>query len=143
MTKIFVDSSVLFSASYSKTGTAHDLVQLGIQKKINLFISDDVITEVTRNFTNKYPDRLIIVESFFAKSAFNETPSITQDDILATAKYTALKDAPIVASALKADCTHLVTYDRKHLIDPPAVSEKSGLTILTPSAMLAILDAQD
>jgi len=143
MTKAFIDTSVLFAAAYSKTGTAHDLVKLGIEKKVTLYISDDVITEVTRNFTNKYPDRLSIVELFFEKSAFSETPPITKDDILKVAEYTALKDAPIVAAAIKGECTHLVTYDRKHLLDPAEVAQKSGLKILTPTEMLEALNIED
>lgn len=143
MTRIFIDSSVLFASAYSTTGTAHDLVKLGIEKKVILVISDDVITEVTRNFTNKYPDRLPIVKGFFEKSAFEQAPDPTREEILKVSAYTALKDAPIVASAIKDNCTHLVTYDRKHLIDSPIVSEQSGLTILTPSEMLDVLDIED
>jgi len=140
MSKIFIDSSVLFAAGYSYSGHAYDLVKRGLQKQLTLVISEDVRLEVERNFTNKYPDRLPHIQYFFENLAFEQAPSPTREDVLAAAAYTAIKDAPIVAAALKSGCTYLATYDRKHLIDPPEISEQSGLQILTPGDLLEILD---
>jgi len=140
MSKIFIDSSVLFAAGYSYSGHAYDLVKRGLQKQLTLVISEDVRLEVQRNFTNKYPDRLPRIQYFFDNLAFEEAPALTKEDVLAAAAYTVIKDAPIVAAALKAGCRYLATYDRKHLIDPPEVSEQSGLQILTPGDLLEILD---
>ena len=39
-------------------------------------------------------------------------------------------------------CEYLLTFDRKHLINPPEVSEMSGLKILTPGDLLQILRAE-
>lgn len=133
MAKLFVDSSVLFAAAYSTTGAARDLVTMGIEKRVHLAVSDDVVVEVRRNFTAKYPDRLAVVAFFFDNAAFEITESPTYDEVRRAAQYTVLKDAPIVAAAIKANCTHLITYDRKHLIDPPEVRQRSGLDILTPA----------
>ena len=52
----------------------------------------------------------------------------------------ALKDAPIVAAAIAAQVDYLVTYDRKHLLDPAEVTEKSGLRIVTPHVVVNLLD---
>lgn len=130
---------MLFSAAYSANGTAHDLVRLGITKQVVLVISDDVTTEVRRNFSVDYPNRLARVGFFFEQAAFEVAADPTTEEIQAVASYTALKDAPIVAAAIKAKCTHLVTYDRKHLIDPPEVARNSGLKITIPAELLAEL----
>jgi uncharacterized protein len=136
MIRVFVDSSVLFSAAYSASGKAHDLIQLGISKQVMLVISDDVATEVRRNFAIDYPDRLAVVDFFFDQSAFEVATDPTPEEIQTAARYTALKDAPIVAAALKAECSHLATYDHKHLLDRPEVAEQSGLKIVTPADIL-------
>jgi predicted nucleic acid-binding protein len=143
MIRAFIDSSVLFAAAYSSTGNAHDLVQLGIENKITLVLSDDVIVEVRRNFEKKYPDRLAVVDFFFDKAAFDEAVSPTPEEVMQAASYTELKDAPIVAAAIKAACTHLITYDRKHLLEPPQVSEKLGLIVTTPDVVVSEITGSD
>lgn len=90
--RVFLDSSVFFSAIYSKSGTVRELIILAAQDQIELVISQDI-----------------------------------------------LKDAAIVAGALKARPDYFVTYDRKHLINPPEVSNKSGLRIVTPKQVIEFL----
>lgn len=46
------------------------------------------------------------------------------------------KDAPVVAAAVAANVDYLVTWDRKHLINPPEVAERSGLKVLTPGELM-------
>ena len=141
MTRVFIDSSVLFSAAYSITGKAHDLMQMGIAKQVVLVISDDVSTEVRRNFALDYPDRLAMVDFFFDQSAFETAADPTTEEVKAAAEYTALKDAPIVAAAIKDQCTHLITYDRRHLLDRPEVAQRSRLRIVSPADMIDELAA--
>jgi predicted nucleic acid-binding protein len=57
--------------------------------------------------------------------------------------YINLKDAPIVAAAAKAKVDYLVTWDRKHFVDDPKVTERSGLMILTPDRLMVILKKTD
>jgi hypothetical protein len=52
-------------------------------------------------------------------------------------EYVEPKDAAIIAAAIKAHPDYLATLDRKHLLDPPEVAARSGLTILTPGDVLA------
>jgi predicted nucleic acid-binding protein len=67
------------------------------------------------------------------------SPEPTKDQVLQVAEYTQAKDAPVIAAAKTANPDFLATYDRKHLIDPPLVAEKSGLRIVTPDAVLAAI----
>ncbi|MCB9457325.1 MAG: PIN domain-containing protein [Anaerolineaceae bacterium] len=136
MTRVFVDASVLFAATYSAKGTARDLITLGLERKVTLVISAHVTTEVGRNLLNKYPERLFTFEQLIQITGFEEVDKPTREEVLRAAAYTALKDAPIVAAAIKAHCTYLTTYDHKHLIDPPEVAQKSGLKIVTPSQVI-------
>ncbi|MAS35619.1 MAG: DNA-binding protein [Anaerolineaceae bacterium] len=136
MIRAFIDASVLFAATYSPTGTARDLINLGLRQQIALVISPHVTEEVRRNLSNKYPERLPTFELILANANFEEIDKPTHEEVLQAADYTALKDAPIVAAAVKAKCSHLVTYDRKHLLDRPEVAEGSCLEIVTPADVL-------
>lgn len=115
---------------------AYDLIQMGIANQVTLVISDDMRTEVRRNFSMDYPDRLPVVDFFFEEAAFEEAVDPTAEEVRAAASDVVLKDAPIVAAAIKAKCTHLATYDRKHLLDKPEVASQSGLNIVTPAQIL-------
>ncbi|MBP8973655.1 MAG: hypothetical protein KBH93_07240 [Anaerolineae bacterium] len=68
-------------------------------------------------------------------------PTIAQ--VRAAAEYTVLKDAPVVAAAIAGRCRYLVTFDRRHLIDPPAVAARSGLLIVTPDVVVRAIQGAD
>ena len=55
--RVFVDSTVLFSACYSASGYARDLMLAGVKGDIDLFLSDYVIVETERNLQRKSPWR--------------------------------------------------------------------------------------
>jgi hypothetical protein len=48
-------------------------------------------------------------------------------------------DVPILLAAMKARVDYLATHNRKHFLDDPRVSERSGLKIGTPGDVLAWL----
>jgi predicted nucleic acid-binding protein len=144
MSKVFVDASVLFAAAYSKTGSARDLIVLGIAGKAVLIISQDVIDEVERNLKEDAPEKLEVFKTFVGVAFSSVVTDLSKEEVLEAARYTALKDAPIVAAARKAQASHLVTYDRKHLLNKPEVAKESGLVITTPDVVVkAILEAED
>ena len=136
MIRVFIDASVLFAATYSAKGTARDLIMLGLHQKLTLVISQHVILEARTNIANKYPERLLTFDQLIMAAGFEEVTKPTRDEVLAAAAFTALKDAPIVAAAIKAECTHLATYDHKHLLDRTEMAQQSGLRIATPADIL-------
>lgn len=143
MVSAFVDASVLFAATYSSTGAARDLLKLALSGRINLVVSQLVLLEVQRNLANKAPEKIGFLLTLLETDVFQHAPALTREEILEAASYTALKDAAVVAAALKANVDFLVTYDRKHLINPPEVSEKSGLRIVTPDVVVQALASHD
>ena len=136
MIRIFMDSSALFAAFLSKTGAARELFSLAINDKIELVISEDVIVETRRNIISAAPDFEDLLEKLFLELIFEIVPSPPKEAVWAAEKYVDQKDAFIVAAAILADVEYLATFDRKHLINPPQVSEKSGLIIDTPGSIL-------
>ena len=137
MTKVFVDASVFFAACYSRTGSSRELFLRAIGEEITIVVSSHVLIEVERNLAQKAPAAIAAFRELvdLVPAEVVERPSLEQ--IQQAAAYTELKDAPIVAAAIKAGVGYLVTWDRRHLIDDPNVASGSGLLILTPDDLLA------
>lgn len=129
--KVFVDSSVLFSAVISFKGYARDLIRYGIAGRVQLVTSNYVLAEVAKNLTDKQPKAAYILDQI-VKTAGWLIIDATREEVWAAAEYTVLKDAPVVAAAVKAECEYLVTFDRKHLLNPSEVAKRSGLIIAMP-----------
>ena len=135
MNRAFVDASVLFSAIQSSTGYARDLLRLSLSQAVTLVVSSYVLDEVRVNLARKAPLKSEAFEAVVALVGFVLAEPTTAQ-VQAAAEYTVLKDAPVVAAAIAGRCRYLVTFDRKHLLDPPAVSARSGLLIVTPDIVV-------
>lgn len=135
--RVFVDTSVLFSAIYSSTGFARDLLQLSLDDQIKLIVSQDVLNEVERNLQAKIPDRMDIWQRFLKVLQLEVIADPSLEQVRLCEAYVVQKDAPIVAAAILAEVDYLVTYDRKHLIMPEEVATQSGLTIVTPDKIVS------
>lgn len=136
MNSVFMDSSALFAAILSPTGAARRLIVLGLSDRIRLVISGDVLIETRRNLVHKAPELEPLLDRLLDEIDFEITASPPKEDIRAAEEYVAAKDAFIIAAAVIAAVDYLVTFDRKHLIDPPEVSARSGLHIGTPGDVL-------
>ena len=137
--RIFLDSSVLYAAAFSKTGPARRLILKGLEGSIALAISDLVLEETKRNLTRNAP---LALPSFHRLadlfSPFITNP--TKAEVLKAAQIVHLKDAPIVAAAAKAKAGYLATHDVKHLINhTKAIAAAYGITVITPAELLSIL----
>ena len=142
MKRIFIDASVLFSASLSSTGASRELIRLSLQNKIALVANQLVLQEVEKNISIKNAE---VLEQFrmLQELLAIELVEPTSEEITATLPYTALKDAPHLASAIKAKVHCLVSLDRKHMIDVREMIETNlGLKILLPGELLAGLRSE-
>ncbi len=131
-----MDSSALFAAVLSPSGAARELLRLSLTGEVRLVISQDVLTETRRNLHRKAPTTLSLFEQLLGALDFEMTADPTFRDVRDAAAYVADKDAIIIAAARNAAVDYLATFDRAHLIDPPEVGRKSGLTIATPGDIL-------
>ena len=102
MIRAFVDTSVLFAASYSDTGYASDLVRAALRGQLILVVSDLVLQEVRRNLKRKAPRGLEALEVALTYVPFEKVSSPSKTAVQRAAEYIALKDAPIIAAAQKA-----------------------------------------
>jgi predicted nucleic acid-binding protein len=143
MIRAFIDSSVFFSACVSARGASREIVEYRLRGQISLVTSALVLRETQRNLADKVPAALAQFERFTTAVPF-EFIRPSREEVQAAAAYTALKDAPIVAAARQARADYLCTLDRRHLLDVPEVSDRSGLIIVLPETLLAnIREEQD
>lgn len=131
MIRVFVDSSVFFSAAYSSRGHARDIIMMALSGEIDMVISQIVIEETRRNLVANSPESLPFME-FVLASTPHTIVRPTRADVLNAAEFTALKDAPIAAAAKGAKADLLVTLDKKHLLGRPELVEFVGAPIVTP-----------
>lgn len=131
MTRVFIDSSVFFSAAYSPRGHARDLIMMAMRGEIDLVLSRIVIEETRRNLAINAPESLPFME-FILESVPYEMAQPSKEQVLDTGKYTALKDAPIAAAAKEAGVELLVTLDRKHLLGRPDLARHVGADVVMP-----------
>jgi len=138
MTRIFLDSSVLFSAAYSSKGHSRDLLLMAAREEITVVISQLVLDETRRNLAESTPQQTAYLDLIIAAIPF-EYIRPTKREVLAAAEHVAMKDAPILAAARKARVDLLVTLDKKHLLGKPELTEISGVAIVTPKEAIEYL----
>lgn len=139
--RVFVDTSVLFSALHSEQGYAYDLLRASLAGRVMLILSEDVLDEVERNLSRKQPAHLMLFRRLLRVLTWLPGIEPTPDDVRTVAQYVVAKDAPIIAAAIRSEVDYVVTYDRKHLLDKPEVAARSGLQIVTPDIVIAELGA--
>jgi predicted nucleic acid-binding protein len=102
---------------------------------VQLVISDYVLVETGRSLARKSPQDLQDFEIFHDNISF-EIVNASKEEVLDAARYTTLKDAPIVAAAKKAGVDYLVSLDRRHLVNQAEVARASGLKIVLPEEIV-------
>lgn len=138
MIRFFLDASALFAAADSATGGSREIIRLGFAGEVDLVVSELVLEEARRNLAAKAPRAVPAFEVFVASAPFTVIDA-TRAQVVAMARHTVLKDAPVVAAAKRARAVCLVSLDRKHLLGNHALEEAAGLRILTPGAALRLL----
>ncbi|MEN6358257.1 MAG: PIN domain-containing protein [Armatimonadota bacterium] len=128
MDKVFLDANVLFSAAYRQDSRLTDLWSLD---QVELVTSRLALEEARRNLAAHRPSALLRLEELCnVITIINISESSLPDEI-----DIADKDAPILAAALHAQCSHLVTGDCQHFGVFFGTSVH-GVLVLTPAQYL-------
>lgn len=140
--RLFLDANILFTAALGPDGRSASLIKLAEEGKCGLITSPHALAEARRNLKLKKPGALvrleeeILVRVGIVAEAGPEAARIGMENGLP------LKDAPILAAAIRASARHLVTGDARlfgHLYG----RKISGLEVVTPMAALeAVLSAE-
>jgi len=140
MRRIFIDSSVLFTAANSAKGHSRDLMLISAAGKLTLVVSDFVLEETRRNLTLTQPG-LTVLEHIIRGSRM-EIVSATRKQVLDAMKWIVPKDAPILAAAKTAQVDMLVSLDKKHILGRPELETYINAPILTPAEAFQKLQAR-
>ena len=138
MKRIFIDSSVFYSAVYSARGYSRDLFLMAVRGEIVLVVSDFVLKEVRRNLAEAAPEILDVFDFMLELIPF-ELAAPSKEDVIEAAQHVVLKDAPIIAAAKISGVSMLVTLDKKHLLGKPEITVYAGMPVVTPQDAFATL----
>src|SRR5919199_1513323 len=100
MRTAFIDSSVLFAAALSPTGASHEVLREHLRGHVILVFSPFVLSETERNLRLKHPATLPVLHELLDALSL-DLVNPTREEVAEAARYTFLKDAPIVAAAKK------------------------------------------
>lgn len=137
---IFLDSSALIAGAISESGAAHVLLNLGESRDIVLTVSELVILESERSIARKSPRNIDDLRKLIKATNLQIVQNPSTEEVEANLYLiNDPNDVPILLAAMKAKVDYLATHNRKHFLDDPKVSERSGLRIGTPGDVLAWL----
>jgi predicted nucleic acid-binding protein len=137
---IFLDSSALVAGVLSETGAAHVLLVLGENEDILLTVSEMVIIESERAIMIKSPRNIPVLRNAILSSNLTIVRDPSNREVKANLYLIHdPNDVPILLAAMKAKVDYLATHNRRHFLDDPDVSERSGIKIGTPGDILAWL----
>lgn len=137
--RVFIDSSVLFSAALSSTGYARDLIRFGARGSISLLWSETVIHEVEHNLSLKTP-RALPAFHLLRDTGIFEYVAPPEALIDECKQVVIAKDAAIVAACIHAQVGWLATYDQGHLLSKRTeISDQYDITTARPDEILESL----
>ena len=140
MQRIFIDSSVLFTAANSAKGHSRDLMLISAAGKLTLVLSDFVLEETRRNLALTQPG-LTVLERIIREARI-EIVSVTKQQVQDAMRLIVPKDAPILAAAKVAKVDMLVSLDKKHILGHAELEKYINAPILTPIEVFARLKEQ-
>lgn len=111
---VFVDADVLFAAAASPGDHGASLVILRMAEMtlLDARTSQQVVTEVERNLTDKFPQALPKFQQIVNR-CLTVVPDPTTADLLPYGELADPKDLPILVAAIRAACPWLVTFNVK------------------------------
>jgi putative PIN family toxin of toxin-antitoxin system len=129
--RIFLDSNVIFSGLHSSSGLAGEILDLFIDNKISVIISQQVLEEVIRTVSLKIPSVLPSLKVLFENVALEiiKDPALTE--IERWASHINIEDAAILAAAASIKPDYFITGDR-HFYKNRDIVLHSKLNIVTP-----------
>ena len=132
---LFFDGSALFAGVVSARGAARVLLHLAETAMVTITVSEQVIAETERSLARKVPQALIDLRETLRSSGLRivrDPPQTQLDEDRYKDMIAHRADLPILVAAINSETNYLVTHNRRHFVDDPAVAERSGLHIGTP-----------
>jgi len=115
--RVFLDTSVLFSAVLSDTGGARELFRLGEAGLLNLVVGPNVLREADEVVRRKAPASLPTLARLLAAGGVQSGPAATAGQIESARGLVAYEpDARVLAEAMQSGADWFVTHDKEHFL---------------------------
>ena len=138
--RIFLDTSVIFSAVLSDTGGSRKLFRLGEAGVIQLIVGPNVLRECEEVVRRKVPASLPTL-AYLLELGLVEIASQPLDEIIQQAKAIVAyqPDAYVVSEAMGAEVDWFVTHDKEHFLK---IRQDARLTfeVGTPGDLIQALE---
>ena len=135
---LLFDSSALFAGIVSASGASRALLLLAEAGQVDITASEQVLAETERAVARKIPRTLPELREAIRATGLRIVRDPSPEEIETYADIIAHRaDVPIVVAAMQVKTDYLVTLNRRHFLDDPAVADRSKLRIGTPGAALA------
>jgi predicted nucleic acid-binding protein len=135
---LFFDSSALFAGIVSASGASRALLLLAEAGQVAITVSEQVVAETERAVARKIPRALPDFREAVRATGLRIVRDPSPDEVqLYTDIIAHRADVPIIVAAMRVKTDYLVTLNRRHFIDDPAVADRSKLRIGTPGDALA------
>jgi len=123
--KVFLDTSVLFSAVLSQTGGARKLFHLAEAGLLQLVVGPTVLREADEVVRRKAPASLPLLAQLL-EAAQVETSSMPTPKQIESARslIAYIPDARVLAEAIRSEADWFVTHDKEHFL-----KSKKGITL--------------
>jgi len=135
---IFFDSSALIAGIVSTQGAARAILLLAEDEKVQIIVSEQVITEVERNIARKVPKALPYARALILAGNIRIVRDPQLEEVLLHQDWIShAADMSILIAAASSRVDFLATLNIKHFLEDPQVANRSGLRIGTPGDALA------
>ncbi len=139
-TFIFIDASVWIAASGSSTGGSSLVLDICRGQHFAALCSERVLLEAQTNIRNKLPiEALVRFYQVLAASMPTVAQPPTPEEEAAHAALVGVKDAHVIASALRGQASYLITLDRKHLANDRVRAGGLPFELLIPGEFIRLV----
>lgn len=135
--RIFFDTSVYITALLSPEGASGELVRLVEDQAIQMVVSEEVIAEVDRVLTRKFPTRVQQNRELWKHLSPEIAPTPTANQVKSFSHKLAKGDAFILCSAHLAKVSAFVTWNTRDFMHP-GVATLVDFPIVIPSEALKL-----
>jgi len=133
--RVFFDASVIIAALLSQTGGSSLLLKYAKIGRITGITSQTVVDEVS-NKSKKLNKTKEALEQFIAESGLVVRNKITSEEISPYLDLVHVEDAHVIAGAKLTKCSHLVTLDKRDLLNTKIKNSFTPLKIVSPKELL-------
>jgi len=141
---VFLDADVIFAgaAAPSEHGASNVMLRMGEITLIECITSQQAVTEVERNLTDKLPAKLPEFHLLVGR-CLRVVPDPEPNDLLPYAGQADPKDLPILVAALRERCPYLLTFNVRHYSPPTGTItvQRPGEFLLTVRTLLGQLSS--